>query len=54
VYSQVPELNEVAKEAGKSGLKNAVYTLFLQNLGIALGFSILYTLALYQDSINFD
>ncbi|XP_069694535.1 metal cation symporter ZIP14-like isoform X2 [Periplaneta americana] len=53
LVDMVPEMNEVAEEASKLGLKSGFQTLLLQNLGMGIGVTALYVLARYQDNINF-
>lgn len=47
-------MNEVAEEASKVSWQKAVQTLFLQNLGMLTGVTVLYLLARYQDHIIFS
>lgn len=54
LVDMVPEMNEVAEEASKVSWRNALYTLFLQNVGMLTGVTVLYLLARYQDHINFS
>lgn len=54
LVDMVPEMNEVAEEASKVSWQKAVQTLFLQNVGMLSGVTVLYMLARYQDHINFS
>ncbi|KAJ1525718.1 hypothetical protein ONE63_008928 [Megalurothrips usitatus] len=54
LVDMVPEMNEVAEEASKVSWQKALQTLFLQNVGMLTGVSVLYLLARYQDHINFS
>lgn len=54
LVDMVPEMNEVAEEASKVSWQKAVQTLFLQNVGMLTGVTVLYLLARYQNHINFS
>lgn len=53
LVDMVPEMNEVAEEASRKGVRSAISTLLLQNLGLGTGVTVLYLLARYQDSLSF-
>ncbi|XP_068240509.1 metal cation symporter ZIP14-like [Palaemon carinicauda] len=52
LVDMVPEMNEVASKAAEGGtVKNALYVLLLQNIGIFLGIMVLFVLAFFQDEM---
>lgn len=50
----MPEMNEVLEIASKKSVKDALWVLFLQNVGMMLGIFSLFTLAYYQDNITLE
>jgi hypothetical protein len=49
----MPEMNEVAEEASRESVPQALKVLTLQNIGILSGVGALYLLAKFQDQIRF-
>ena len=46
-------MNEVAEESSKISVWRALRVLLLQNIGIFIGITALFVLAMYQDNIQF-
>jgi len=53
LVDMMPELNEAVEVASRRSVAEAATVFLLQNLGVLVGIISLFTLALYQDSINF-
>jgi len=54
LVDMVPELNEVVETASRDGVGKALRIFFIQNIGILIGIISLFTLAKFQDEIQFD
>ena len=52
LVDMVPELNHEVEKQSRVSAKKALFTFFLQNIGIVLGVFSLYILAIYQDEIT--
>ena len=52
LVDMVPELNHEVEKHSRVSAKKALFTFFLQNIGIVLGVFSLYILAIYQDEIT--
>lgn len=53
LVDMMPEMNEVAEEASRESVPQALEVLILQNIGILSGVGALYLLARFQDQIRF-
>lgn len=53
LVDMMPEMNEIAEEASRESVTQALKILLLQNVGIIFGVLALYFLAKYQDLIRF-
>lgn len=53
LVDMVPEMNESVETASRLGTAEAIRVFMLQNVGILVGIASLYTLARYQDQIDF-
>ncbi|EFX86005.1 hypothetical protein DAPPUDRAFT_98346 [Daphnia pulex] len=53
LVDMMPEMNEVAEEASRESVPQALKVLTLQNIGILSGVGALYLLARFQDQIRF-
>jgi len=53
LVDMVPEMNESVETASRLGTAEAIRVFMLQNVGILVGIASLYTLARYQDEIDF-
>lgn len=53
LVDMMPEMNEVAEEASRESVSQALKVLTLQNIGILSGVGALYLLARFQDQIRF-
>ncbi|KAK7874174.1 hypothetical protein R5R35_006220 [Gryllus longicercus] len=53
LVDMMPELNAAAEEAGKRSGRAALKTLLWQNLGLISGAALLFSLARFQDRIQF-
>lgn len=51
LVDMMPELNAAMEEASKRGVKAALEMLFLQNIGLLAGVTLLFSLAQYQNGI---
>ncbi|CAG7690011.1 unnamed protein product [Allacma fusca] len=49
LVDMVPELNEAAFKSSRSSVFKGVRVLMLQNIGLLLGMSVIYVMALYED-----
>ena len=52
LVDMVPELNQAVEADSRLSVKKALFTFFLQNVGIIIGIFTLYVLAIYQDYIQ--
>ena len=52
LVDMVPELNQKVEEDSRVSAKKALFTFFLQNVGIVIGILTLYVLAIFQDNIQ--
>merc|ERR1719219_1270806 len=52
LVDMVPELNHEVEKQSRISAKRALFTFFLQNVGIILGVLSLYVLAIFQDDIQ--
>jgi len=52
LVDMVPEMNEVAEEASRQSVAEALKILALQNVGVILGVCALFVLAKFQDQIR--
>jgi len=52
LVDMVPELNHEVEKHSRVSAKKALFTFFLQNVGIVLGVLSLYVLAIFQDDIQ--
>ena len=52
LVDMVPELNHEVERHSRVSAKKALFTFFLQNIGIIIGVFSLYILAIYQDEIQ--
>ena len=52
LVDMVPELNHEVEKHSRVSAKKALFTFFLQNVGIILGVFSLYVLAIFQDNIQ--
>jgi len=53
LVDMVPELNQAVEAESRVSAKRALFTFFLQNVGIIIGVFTLYVLAIYADDISF-
>ena len=53
LVDMMPEMNELAEEASRESVPQALKVLALQNIGILSGVGALYLLAKFQDQIRF-
>ena len=53
LVDMVPEMNESVETASKTSTRSALGIFFLQNIGMLTGIVCLYTLARFQDDIQF-
>lgn len=53
LVDMVPELNEIVENASREGVGRALRIFLIQNIGILIGISSLFTLAKFQDEIQF-
>ena len=53
LVDMVPEMNESVETASKTSTSSALGVFLLQNIGILVGIVCLYTLARFQDDIQF-
>jgi len=53
LVDMVPELNEIVENASREGVGKALRIFLIQNVGILIGISSLFTLAKFQDEITF-
>lgn len=53
LVDMIPELNETVEIASKESVGKALWIFFLQNIGILIGICFLFTLAKFQDEIDF-
>merc|ERR1719369_1097663 len=54
LVDMVPELNETVEIASRESVRKALWIFFLQNVGIVIGVISLFTLAKFQDEIDFE
>jgi len=54
LVDMVPELNEVVENASRISVGKALRIFLIQNVGILIGISSLFTLAKFQDEIQFE
>ena len=52
LVDMVPELNREVEKQSRVSAKKALFTFFLQNVGIIIGVLSLYVLAIFQDDIQ--
>ena len=52
LVDMVPELNQAVEADSRVSARKALFTFFLQNVGIIIGVMTLYVLAIYQDEIQ--
>ena len=52
LVDMIPELNQKVEEDSRVSVKKALFTFFLQNVGIVIGILTLYVLAIFQDNIQ--
>ena len=52
LVDMMPELNEAVETSSTRSLGEALTVFLLQNIGILIGITCLFTLALYQDNIQ--
>ena len=52
LVDMVPELNHEVEKQSRVSARKALFTFFLQNVGIIIGVLSLYVLAIYQDDIQ--
>merc|ERR1712241_654380 len=52
LVDMIPELNHEVERHSRVSAKKALFTFFLQNVGIIIGVMTLYVLAIYQDEIQ--